>query len=83
MYVMYVTYEFYLLSSKQQDVTSDYFCINIMPTPLHANASVLIRYRVKAMAYKRTETDVLYGVEMVWMADATAHGLLTPRGFTF
>jgi hypothetical protein len=34
------------------------------------------------MAYKGTETDVLYGVEMAWRADATAHALLT-RGFTF
>jgi hypothetical protein len=34
------------------------------------------------MAYEGTETDVLYGVEMAWRADATAHALLT-RGFTF
>jgi hypothetical protein len=34
------------------------------------------------MAYKGTETDVLYGVEMAWRADATAQALLT-RGFTF
>jgi hypothetical protein len=34
------------------------------------------------MAYKGTETDVLYGVEMAWRADATAHALRT-RGFTF
>ena len=34
------------------------------------------------MAYKGTETDVLYGVEMTRRADATAHALLT-RGFTF
>ena len=25
------------------------------------------------MAFKGTETDVLYGVEMAWRADATAH----------
>ena len=34
------------------------------------------------MAYKGTETDVLYGVEMAWRADATARALLT-QGFTF
>jgi hypothetical protein len=28
------------------------------------------------MAYKGTETDVLYGVEMAWRADATAHARL-------
>ena len=37
------------------------------------------------VAYKGTGTDVLtvlYGVEMAWRADATAHSLLT-QGFTF
>jgi hypothetical protein len=34
------------------------------------------------MAYKGTETDVQYGVEMAWMADSNARALLT-RGFTF
>jgi hypothetical protein len=28
------------------------------------------------MAYKGTETDVLYGVEMAWRADAAAHASL-------
>jgi hypothetical protein len=37
------------------------------------------------VAYKETGTDVLtvlYGVEMAWRADATAH-LLLMQGFTF
>jgi hypothetical protein len=52
-----------------------------MPTPLHANASVLTRAETDVlygvamdravMAYKGTETRVLYGVEMAWRADAT------------
>ena len=40
------------------------------------------QWTAPVMAYKGIETDVLYGVEMAWRADATAHALL-PRGFTF
>ena len=55
-----------------------------MPTPLHANASVLTRadswsvfvMNLAVMAYKGTETDVLNGVEMAWRADATAQARL-------
>jgi hypothetical protein len=45
-----------------------------MPTPRDARWFVIDR---AVMAYKGTETDVLYGVEMAWRDDATAHALLT------
>ena len=44
-----------------------------MPTPFNVRCFVI---DIAVMASKGTETDVLYGVEMAWRADATAHARL-------
>jgi hypothetical protein len=55
---------------------------NYMREKREANVNECQRHFVLTPAYKGNETDVLYGVEMAWRADATPHTLLT-QGFTF